>query len=412
MSIDTKYIQVYEQELLSLDDLQFEQYHLDSLSRFNDLHGQKYFTLAHRGIRFRQYVGVLQVGDLTIEVLPKASRNTTAAIHWQRCLIEMLAKCRMIPIESISKAPLSFERSPLLSIYLDWYVSLIQELLQTGLQRNYRQDFQNSSVWKGKLNFGKQIEKNWFRPQYLYSKQELYSYESPIHRLLSEALYIVGQLSYQTARKQQIDELLHYFPKSIAREWRRGEIATIKVPNQHSPYYLVVELAKMIVLQYSPSLKAGDLPLLALLFDMNQLFEQYIGIELNKQLPDNYEMLVQTSQYFWQKRKLRPDIVVKSPVTNYVLDTKWKVLKNAAPSDQDLRQIYAYNHQFEATKGILVYPKVFDIQNNRGAYSTPIYLDGKEYQHNCEVILVDILDKDNKLNVNLVQPILEAIGIE
>src|SRR5690606_26205796 len=50
-----------------------------------------------------------------------------------------------------------------------------------------------------------------------------------------------------------------------------------------------------------------------------------------------------------------PDITVSINGENYVLDTKWKLV-SSKPSIEDIRQMYAYHHYFEARKVALLYP--------------------------------------------------------
>lgn len=410
--VRSNYIQVYEQELLLVDGKRFLQEHLDCLGQFNDRHGQKYFVRTHKGVRFRQYVGVLQVGSLTIEILPKTNQSVTHAHYWQQCLLEMLQYCEQLPIDSISKAPLGIDKSPLLTIYMDLFVVSIEKLLQVGLQRHYRLETKNSNRWRGQINFAKQIEKNWYQPQKIYSSQQVYNYDSATHQLLIEALRIIQKLGYRKGVRRKASFLLKQFPVIQRTGAIQQLMSSIETPPVHSPYYLAVELAKMLVLRYSPSLRTGEMPLLALLFDMNQLFERFVGIQLRRTIPAGWNIAMQQRRLFWQQKQLRPDILIQNSHQNYVLDTKWKILSNAQPSSEDLRQMYVYNHQFEAKKSILIYPKVIDLENNKGAYTTPIYLDGKPEIHDCEVIFVSLLDEEMKLNTDLVRPILRALGIE
>ena len=50
---------------------------LEALQRAHACH-DLYYDLIHQGIRFKQYVGVIQTRGLTIEILPKADKRTDA----------------------------------------------------------------------------------------------------------------------------------------------------------------------------------------------------------------------------------------------------------------------------------------------------------------------------------------------
>jgi 5-methylcytosine-specific restriction enzyme subunit McrC len=73
-----------------------------------------------------------------------------------------------------------------------------------------------------------------------------------------------------------------------------------------------------------------------------------------------FKVTGQDSRFFWKpnignRRTIRPDIKLQFKGKNYVLDTKWKLVDNQ-PSMEDLRQMYAYHHYFEAEKVALFYP--------------------------------------------------------
>jgi 5-methylcytosine-specific restriction enzyme subunit McrC len=73
-------IQVFEHQTLHYgrmyNDVGFTVNHFNALAKLNELHENKYFTVVHKGIKFAQYVGVVQIEDLCIEILPKADNDS------------------------------------------------------------------------------------------------------------------------------------------------------------------------------------------------------------------------------------------------------------------------------------------------------------------------------------------------
>ena len=84
-------IQVFEHQTLYYDreyrSVVFNKKHFDALAKLNELHNNKYFTLVHKGVKFMQYVGVVQIDTLTIEILPKADQDSNNT-DWQNVLID------------------------------------------------------------------------------------------------------------------------------------------------------------------------------------------------------------------------------------------------------------------------------------------------------------------------------------
>ena len=71
---NNKTIQVFEHQQLLVDNHCFQKQHWEALGWYNSAHNGDFFTLLPKGVRFNQYVGVIQVGNLTIEILPKIGK--------------------------------------------------------------------------------------------------------------------------------------------------------------------------------------------------------------------------------------------------------------------------------------------------------------------------------------------------
>lgn len=150
-------------------------------------------------------------------------------------------------------------------------------------------------------------------------------------------------------------------------------------------YRTALEIARLLLLNYHPDIQSGKEHVLALLFDMNMLWEKYIYVQLKKVVDKVFKVRQQVSKPFWQHKTIRPDIVLTIGAEQIVLDTKWKALRYAVPSDDDLKQMYVYNHHFEAERSILLYPQVFGTDGIVGHYH-----ECRVKQHCCQLLFLDI----------------------
>ena len=185
----------------------------------------------------------------------------------------------------------------------------------------------------------------------------------------------------------------------------------IPVNRKTVAYQEALKIARMIILNYSPDLKNGKEDMLALLFDMNKLWEEYIFRMLLKSKPPGYEVSFQNRQLFWQvgsyKKDIKPDLVVTLPETKetVIIDTKWKIIDYQNPGDDDLKQMYAYNMYWNAGKCLLLYPKINEFKESWGMFPK-----GRAGDNLCKLGFVDVLDNSGKINQNMGGEILKKIN--
>jgi len=147
----------------------------------------------------------------------------------------------------------------------------------------------------------------------------------------------------------------------------------------------------MIILNYSPNLNVGNDNMIALLFDMNKLWEEYIFRVLSKHKPIDFSISYQNSDKFWESKSIRPDIVISDSKTNYIIDTKWKIIEANNPSDNDLKQMFVYNLHWKSSKSILLYPKVHQKDSEFGNYH---YKHIEDSLNQCKIGFVSLIENN------------------
>jgi len=131
-----------------------------------------------------------------------------------------------------------------------------------------------------------------------------------------------------------------YFPKARKQNFTERDFQKFKNDRKTESYQTALEIARLVVLNFSPDLRGGKHHLLAIMFDMNVLFEEYVFRQLKRLGNSDLEVKRQQRKPFFQRRKIQPDIVLTYFVKKYVLDTKWKVMRDTKPLMADLKQIY------------------------------------------------------------------------
>ena len=358
MKKNKKFIQVFEHQRLKYDDSgDFQKLHFDAMVKFNELHQNKYFTIGHNGIVFKNYVGVVQVGGLTIEILPKADKKADADKNlWQSVLLNMLKVCRRIRVESVSETQLKKRHHSILDVYFEMYLTEIERLVNKGLIKRYQKNQSNQNALKGKLLFAKNIQQNLVHRERFYCEHQVYDRNHLLHQILYKGLRILKTF-VNDALKDRLNRLLFEFQEIDNIEISEKHFRKIVFDRKNSDYQKVFDIAKIIILNYSPSLNYGSENLLTLLFDMNALWEEYIFRILQKYKKDEEKVSRQDSKKFWKNKCIRPDIILQIEQKTFVIDTKWKIIETNNPSDEDLKQMFVYNLHWNAEKALLLYPK-------------------------------------------------------
>lgn len=392
-----KFIQVFEYQKLRYDDLGvFRKHHFDAMVKFNELHQNKYFTIIHKGIQFGSYVGVIQIGGLTIEILPKADNNENADKNlWQNVLLNMLKVCKHIQVESISETQLKKRYHSILDVYFEMYLTEVERLVKKGLIKKYRKIQSNQNALKGKLLFAKNIQQNLVHKERFYCEHQVYDKNYLLHQILFKGLLILKNF-VNDSLKDKLNRLLFEFQEFENINIQKNHFDKIILDRKNQDYQKAIEIAKIIILNYSPSLNYGNENLLTLLFDMNVLWEEYIFRILQKHKTEEMEVSFQNTDKFWESKRIRPDIVLKTKDETFVIDTKWKIVKANNPADDDLKQMFVYNLHWKAEKTLLLYPKTNQIDSDFGTF----HFDnlGKK----CKLGFVDITDKSTIKNSKMI----------
>lgn len=392
-----KFIQVFEYQKLRYDDSGiFRKHHFDAMVKFNELQQNKYFTIIHKGIRFGNYVGVIQIGGLTIEILPKADNNENADKNlWQNILLNMLKVCKHIQVESISETQLKKRYHSILDVYFELYLNEVERLVKKGMIKKYRKNQSNQNALKGKLLFAQNIQQNLVHKERFYCEHQVYDKNHLLHQILYKGLLVLKTF-VNDSLKDKLKRLLFEFQDIENINIQKKHFDKIIIDRKNHDYQKAIDIAKIIILNYSPSLNYGNENLLTLLFDMNALWEEYIFRILQKHKTDEMEVSFQNSDKFWENKRIRPDIVLKTKDDIFVIDTKWKIIEANNPSDDDLKQMFVYNLHWKAEKTLLLYPKTNQIDSNFGTF----HFDnlGKK----CKLGFVDITNEMTIKNSKIV----------
>jgi 5-methylcytosine-specific restriction enzyme subunit McrC len=311
-------------------------------------------------LQAQNYVGVIQTKNgTTIEILPKIQKLTIS--ESKTILLKMLKTLKKSPFKHLNSANLKSSRLPLLEIFISMFLEELSTLIRSGIKSEYIAQEENLHFLKGKLKVAQQIKHNAIHKERFFVEYEEFSSDRVENRLIKTTLEYLYKKSKLNKNQQKIREFLFVFDDIGVSHTPKEDFKKVRLNKNMKAYELVMQYVKVFLFENSFSPYKGSSLAFALLFDMNILFESYVGSYLKRQgldvkLQDKGKYLVESHKKF----ALRPDIVInKGSELEIIADTKYKnILSQRDISQADMYQLYAYGTKYKQTSQLyLIYPK-------------------------------------------------------
>lgn len=317
-------------------------------------------------LQAQNYVGIIQTksGD-SLEILPKIhdndnSSNEEAIENSKKILLTMLKTLKSHPFKNINIANLKSLNLPLLEIFISMFLDEVSKLIKIGIKSDYVELEDNLKFLKGKLKISEQIRKNIVHKERFYVCYQEFSIDRAENRLIKSALEFLYKRSKSSKNQRLIREYLFIFDEISSSSDINADFSRLKLNRQTKHYEQALLWSKIFLQNKSFSPYRGSDVAFALLFDMNRLFESYVGNFIKKKLPN--AILQHRGKYLTEKPRgfaLKPDIFLRYKNQNYIADTKWKIVESKDDISQaDLYQLYAYGKKYNCGKLYLIYPKI------------------------------------------------------
>jgi 5-methylcytosine-specific restriction enzyme subunit McrC len=337
------------------------------LEAFSNRHGIEPFRyVSPTKLIAQNYVGVVTLGNITIEVLPKIDNLSAQSIRHN--LISMLAVTMKLDIKEIDIAKLSTQNLDLLEIIIRIFCDKFFAQLRKGIVRRYERREENLNLIKGKVISSINSRVNIGYPERLYCEFDEFQDDNPLNRLFKTTFRYLSRLSKDRTNQRRLSELIFAFDEVTDISVSEIEWNGIIIDRQSKRYNLLYNLSKLFLKRESTDVISGSQEGYSLLFDMNELFEEYIGLKCKALFKSEVVTLQSPKKYLLSDvQTLKgmfmtiPDISIDDRLgSRTIIDTKWKILDSEKDKDgvlqQDIYQMYAYAHNYMSRDVYLLYP--------------------------------------------------------
>lgn len=332
------------------------------------------FKWGNRCLVAQQWVGVIDLPDFSIEILPKLAKEC-GIDECRDVLTRMLLIAHQV--SSTKKLPGSVrsKKNALTEVLISAFLTSLENYLKQGMLSSYKKVQNNLDVVKGRIVFSKQFSQNILSPTRFQCSYSKYICDNEINQFFVTCLEEMQRISRDNDNLRRIRLAIASFEGIGSIGVAKALSLRIAFNSTNNRAEEPYNLGFMFLSSKFMTLNAGNVGMNVMLFDMNHLYEMFMfkvmrqvyGNRVQYQTSSHY--LVRNEQSRRKHIKLRPDIIVRGDKTgDYVIDTKWK-LPNGFSKESDIYQMNAYSTGIgNIAKVYLLYPETASTEVFVGDY--------------------------------------------
>lgn len=341
--------------------------------------GARILSEGRSRLRAGQVVGLLAARDVSLEILPKIDGADDG--RTRENLIRMLSVAIDLPISGGAIANLGVQRFDLIEILIRLFCERLFEAVHRGLPRRYVECSDDLPLLRGRLNVIRQFTAHAGAPQKLACHYEELSPDVPLNKIMKAAITKLRGLARAPDNQRLLSELAIAFAEVLDVEINQLRWDQVVLDRTNRVWADLLKLARLLLGKRFQTTSAGAYVGFSLLFEMNTLFEEFIGRVMRRALQaDGYRISLQSMKghaLIDGDGKGRfatiPDIFVHTrDQDEWIIDTKWKRLKGHIDdprhgvSQADVYQMMAYSQIHRCRRLMLLYPHHADIGREPG----------------------------------------------
>lgn len=306
------------------------------------LHLHKYFTKKWDTFKAKQYCGIVNFEDEDFYILPKIAQENE---HNLDIFIYMLRYVYEIELQNENiGASKNHKNHNFLEVFIQLFAKNLFKEFQRGLYKEYLICKDNLSVLKGKYLISENLKYNLTKNK-IYCQYDEFSADNELNQFFLFALKTFMPFVKNKKLLKQCELILDEVTCKIF------EVKTLSFHfnRLNLRYQESYEFALMLLKKFIPLFQVGEKSF-AFLFDMNELFEKFIG-KIYEDIDESTEL---------QKTKIYGNLVLKPDIytSTCIIDTKYKKVSSKDDLNKDDKyQMFVYGTNFSLKNTMLLYPK-------------------------------------------------------
>ena len=356
----------------SISNLPFNKPELDHLRCLSEslAPGKRIFEIGSSRIRANSLVGVMSFAGVQIEILPKLiqfenGNENLASPSIIKNLMFMLSYTNALDVSDSGLGTLSHQYDSFIEAYISIFAQrLSKHLIRFGVPKSYVEKSENINAIRGRIAFGRHSAVNCFDESKVFCEYAEFSEDNPLARAFKFVALNLLHFTKSSSTVASLSRCVGLLDGVIPQYIRPDDLERASIGKRDANLIALINLAKMFLKRMRPDLAgAKSNKVFALIFDMNELFEEFIfqvlkrhSVELDIQVTaQKKKRLVSQERDLglgegWQPRSLFDtftDITIwPTQGRPFIIDTKYKIVgpdkSHYGIGNADAYQVLAY----------------------------------------------------------------------
>ena len=322
-------------EYSEVEDEKFKNYIISTPS----LH--KYFKLTWQKLRSKHYCGVINFAEKDYYLLPKISKKDKESNL--DIFIYMLMKAYDIKIQNEDIASCKNNANNILEVFIQMFALKLFREFTRGTYKEYVTKQNNLNTLRGKYLINENLKHN-FTNEKIYCQYDEFSQDNTLNQFF---LFAVKTLLRYTKNKKLLKQCELVLDEVSLKSFDINALH-VEFNRLNARYKESYEFALLLLSKSIPLFAQGKKSF-AFLFNMNELFENFIG-KIYEDIDSSTKV---QNQKDFNNLRLKPDIIT----SEIIIDTKYKKVKSKGDlNPADKYQMFVYGTNFEKRNTMLLYP--------------------------------------------------------
>ena len=348
------------------------------------LQNKRIFSIDQKTIKANSIVGSISFENVRVEIMPKILKyNSGNRSDIIRNLMFMLSYTNQLDVSDANINSMSHDYDSFIEAYISIFANrLLKHLRMYGSPKSYIEKEENLNTLKGRVIFSKQSSLNCFDQSKVFCEFSEFSENNKLSKAFKFVAWSLSKLTKNSSSLTVLGRCYGILDGVNSEYISPNDLNFVQVGKRDNNFLALINLTKMFLQKMRPDFSGNkSVKVFSLLFDMNELFEEFIyqilkrnssrlEIEVSAQkkkrlVSEERDFLVQSH---WSPKYLFDtftDIAIIPKIgRSFIIDTKYKIVSTSKShygiSNQDAYQVLAYRQIHSTQNGspavALIYP--------------------------------------------------------